>query len=81
MIAKKLVDLKYISLVNLIARKEVVKELIQNDLTPENINLALDDLKENRQKVLNDYDQLILDLGKEGASRHAAESILQTVHS
>ena len=81
MIAKKLVDLKYISLVNLIAGKEVVKELIQNDLTPENINLALDDLNKNRQKVLNDYNQLILDLGKEGASRHAAESILQTVHS
>lgn len=80
MIAKKLVDLKYISLVNLIARKEVVKELIQNDLTPDNINLALDDLTKNRQKVMDDYDQLIRDLGKEGASRHAAESILQIVH-
>src|SRR5919205_4642864 len=40
-IAKRLVKIKYISLVNLIMDKPVVKELIQNELTIENIKAEL----------------------------------------
>ena len=40
-IAKRLINIKYICLVNLIMDKEVVKELIQDELTVENIILAL----------------------------------------
>ena len=36
-IAKRIITLKFISLVNLIMDKEVVTELIQNDLTTENL--------------------------------------------
>lgn len=60
-IAKRLVKLKYICLVNLIMDKEVVKELIQDDLTPQNITKELngilfDTLK--RERIENDYIQL-----------------------
>jgi lipid-A-disaccharide synthase len=79
MIAKKLVDIKYISLVNLIADREVVKELIQDDLTVENIKLQLELLEKNRQKIQDDYKQLIIQLGSEGASDRAAESIVQLI--
>src|SRR5579871_6480153 len=49
-IARRLVKVKYISLVNLIMDKEVVKELIQDDLTVENLRRELDGL-------LNDPDR------------------------
>ena len=41
-IAKRIVDVKYISLVNLIMDREVVKELIQTEFTPENLKKELD---------------------------------------
>ena len=70
-------NIKYISLVNLIMDREVVKELIQNDLNTENLvrelNLILGD---NRQKILNDYDELRQKLGGKGASENAAEIIV-----
>ena len=40
-IAKRLIKIKYIALVNLIMDKPVVKELIQNDLTVENVKQEL----------------------------------------
>jgi lipid-A-disaccharide synthase len=43
-IAKRLVKIKYICLVNLIMDKEVVKELIQDDLTVENLAGELNEL-------------------------------------
>jgi lipid-A-disaccharide synthase len=57
MIAKQLVDLKYISLVNLIADKEIVKELIQNDLTKENILTQLDILQKKKSVIKNGYEE------------------------
>ena len=61
LIAKNLIKVKYICLVNLIMDKPVIKELIQNDLTPENIKQELDLLLTNHAKqraVLEDYDEL-----------------------
>lgn len=78
-IAKRLVKLKFICLVNLIMNKEVVKELIQNNLTPEKIT---DELKkvlfdsDKRKKMKEDYSQLKKLLSEGGnASKNAAESI------
>ncbi len=76
-IAKRLVKhIKYISLVNLIMDREVVKELIQKELTAKNLikelNLILGD---NREKILTDYAELRERLGGKGASAHAAEII------
>lgn len=75
MIAKKLVNIKYISLVNLIADKEVVKELIQEALTSENIKLKLTNIEKHRTKIIDDYEQLIIKLGSVGASERAAFAI------
>ena len=76
-IGKRLVKLKFISLVNLIMNKEVVKELIQDDLTPEKITLNLREiLSDARKKVqmMKDYDELESLLSKGGdASKNAAE--------
>ena len=81
-IAKRLVkNIKYISLVNLIMDREVVKELIQNDLNTKNL---VEELKkvlegEKRTQVLEDYKLLREKLGGKGASDHAAEVILKTI--
>lgn len=81
-IAKRLVKIDYISLVNLIAGKEVVKELIQNECTPENIQKELDLLIEDseyREKMLKEYNNLDSLLGKGGASEKVAQSLLKTI--
>ncbi|MBR4155352.1 MAG: lipid-A-disaccharide synthase [Bacteroidales bacterium] len=78
-IAKKLIKVKYISLVNLIMNKPVVKELIQNDLTPENISAELRQMlsDSNRQRaLLEDYEELRYLLGNAGASDNAASVII-----
>ncbi len=79
-IAKRLVkNIKYISLVNLIMDREVVRELIQNDLNTQNLVEELRKIidGEKRQQVLTDYELLRQKLGGEGASEHAAEVILK----
>ena len=80
-IAKRLVKLKFICLVNLIMDKEVVKELIQNELTAENITKELngilfDTLK--RERIEMDYAGLKNLLSEGGnASANAAKSIYE----
>ncbi len=78
-IAKKLVKIKYIGLVNLIMGKEVVKELIQDEFNATNtvreLRLLLED-KNKESQVKNDYKELKALLSKEGnASQRAALSI------
>lgn len=77
-IGKRLIkNIKYISLVNLIMDKEVVKELIQNELTTENLVNELNlILNVNRQKILSDYRELRHKLGDSGASENAAKIIV-----
>ena len=82
-IAKRLVKIKYICLVNLIMKKEVVKELIQNDLTVENISNELTKIltdKDNQAKLKEDYAALkrMLSLGG-NASMNAAKIIYSSV--
>jgi lipid-A-disaccharide synthase len=80
-IAKRLIRVKYISLVNLIMDKLVVKELIQDELTPENLRRELEDLLHNtsrRQQLQKDYQALKELLSQGGhASANAAASILR----
>ena len=83
-IAKRLVKVKYISLVNLIMGREVVKELIQDQLTPENIErelrIILNDAERKRQ-LHQDYLELRNLLRKGGAaSANAAKSIYTFLH-
>ena len=78
-IAKKLIKIKFIGLVNLIMNKEVVKELIQNQLTTQNLHKELTLLLEDGiklQQLKSDY-ALLWQLLKQGgnASENAAQSI------
>jgi lipid-A-disaccharide synthase len=84
-IAKRLVKIKYIGLVNLIMDKEVVKELIQDDLTVENLKKELDTLlnnKEKQEQLKRDYAALKILLSQGGhASANAAKSIYNFLSS
>lgn len=83
LIAKNLIKVKYISLVNLIMDKPVVKELIQNDLTPENIEAELKLLLTNhkvQRQLLDDYEDLRYKLGNAGASNNAATVIFDDLN-
>ncbi|GGE40040.1 lipid-A-disaccharide synthase [Psychroflexus planctonicus] len=77
-IAKRIVQLKYISLVNLIMDREVVTELIQNDFNEKRLQQELEAILEieNRNRILNDYDLLHKKLGGVGASERTADLIL-----
>jgi len=80
LIAKMVVDIKYISLVNLILNKEVVKELIQNEANVTNIQKELDLLindTDYRNDMLNGYDELIMKIGQEGCSKKIAHDLLE----
>ncbi len=78
-IAKRLVKIKYICLVNLIMDKEVVKELIQDELNVENLTRELQLLLTNtikQEQLKNDYTGLKNLLSRGGlASANAAKSI------
>lgn len=78
-IAKRIITLKYISLVNLIMDKEVVKELIQDDLSAKNIKNELAKILSGtgREKQLEAYNLLENKLGGEGASEKAASLIVE----
>lgn len=71
--------IRFISLVNLIMDREVVKELLQGDLTEANIVSELTKILKNpkiREKQLSDYEELRDKLGREGASARVAGSII-----
>ena len=71
--------IRFISLVNLIMDREVVKELLQGDLTEANIVSELNKILKNpkiREKQLVDYEELRDKLGREGASVRVAGSII-----
>jgi len=80
-IAKRLIKIKYISLVNLIMDKLVVKELIQNELTTGNLIKELNELLNNEQRrneLQTDYQALKEILSKGGhASAQAAQQIFK----
>jgi lipid-A-disaccharide synthase len=79
-IAKRLVNVKYISLINLIMDKPVVKELIQTDM---NAKAITDELKrivsdaDYRITMINDYEAAYQHLGGLGASQRLAEAIYE----
>jgi lipid-A-disaccharide synthase len=78
-IAKQLIKVKYISLVNLIMDQEIVKELIQNDLNETNLKMELNKLliSNTRNKMLSDYAELKERLGGSGASKKTAELMVR----
>ncbi|MFH4964879.1 lipid-A-disaccharide synthase [Gaetbulibacter sp. M235] len=80
-IGKRLVKLKYISLVNLIMDKEVVKELIQNDFNTKNLKKELNVILDpnERTKYFMNYYELEKALGGKGASEKTAKLIFKAI--
>jgi lipid-A-disaccharide synthase len=82
-IAKRLVKVKYISLVNLIMDAQVVKELIQHELTSQNIISELQSLADtkNEKSVMlqKNYRELEQKLGGGGASEKVATLMLESL--
>lgn len=78
-IAKRIITLKYISLVNLIMDQEVVVELIQHDCNAKRIAVEFEKIvkSEKRDRILLDYEKLIHNLGGRGASDKAASKIIE----
>jgi lipid-A-disaccharide synthase len=79
-IAKRLVKIKYISLVNLIMDKKVVTELIQDDLTPANVKKELDSILNSALRITQlqeDYRSLksLLEQGGNASARAAQEVV------
>ncbi|PJJ80462.1 lipid-A-disaccharide synthase [Mucilaginibacter auburnensis] len=78
-IGRLVVKVKFISLVNLIMNRPVVKELIQEDCNPKTIAAELDALLNNtayRRQMLADYDELDQLMGEPGASAKTAQLII-----
>lgn len=81
-IARRLIKIKFISLVNLIMDKEVVKELIQSDLNTKNLvnqlKLILNPVYS--KKLQQNYVELRQKLGGAGASEKVANAMLKTIN-
>ncbi|MFT5666797.1 MAG: lipid-A-disaccharide synthase [Vicingaceae bacterium] len=82
-IAKRIVDIKYISLVNLIMDQEVVTELIQaklnEKLLKQELGKLLSDTPE-RLKMINKFEELINALGSGGASATTAKLLIEDLN-
>jgi lipid-A-disaccharide synthase len=79
-IARMLIKIRFISLVNLIMDKLVVKELIQADYNNDSVKTELDSLlhdKVYRDAMLKNYDVLDVKMGTAGASAKTAALIIK----
>ena len=81
-IARYLIKIKFISLVNLILDEEVVTELIQADVNAKNLRSELSSIiegGERRSYILEKYAELIQNLGSKGASKFVASRLLKII--
>lgn len=81
---RHILKVKYISLVNLIAGREVVRELVADTMTVEQVHGELKNLlynKEYRKAMEQEYDRLIRILGPSGASEQAAAQMVKLLRS
>lgn len=77
---RRILKVKFISLVNLVAAKEVVRELVADAMTVSNVHAELDALLNDvdyRNRMLQEYDRMIQILGPAGASRQTALKMIE----
>ena len=79
LIAKLLIKTKYISLVNIILNRLVVKELIQNNLNSKRLKNELELMMKNSERIKNYYSQIRKKLGEKCASKKVAEIITSSI--
>jgi lipid-A-disaccharide synthase len=77
-LGKRLIKVPFISLVNLIFGKEIVRELIQDDLNTNNLKVEISKLLNpiNRKQLIENYQSLRKMLGGKNASKRVAEIVL-----
>lgn len=82
-IVKRIIKVRFISIVNLIMEKKVVQELIQHDLNTQQLKIELQQIiaGSKRQEMLNNYSLLAQKLGHQGASKKAAQSMVKHLRS
>ena len=81
---RKLLKVKYISLVNLIVNREIVRELVADTMKEENIVNELRDILPGgtkRQQMLTDYEEMNRILGPAGASERAGKTIVELLRN
>ena len=77
---RHILTVKYISLVNLIANREVVKELVADTMTVEQARAELERIlydKDYRQRMLHGYEYMAARLGDAGAPKRAAKKMVR----
>mgnify|MGYP000879496656 FL=1 len=77
---RHILTVKYISLVNLIANREVVKELVADTMTVEQVRAELERIlydKDYRQRMLDGYEYMAERLGDAGAPKRAAKKMVR----
>lgn len=81
---KRMITIDHVGLPNIVAGKEVVKELLQDDATPENISneivLMLND-ETYRQRIISDLKAIRSKLGTSGGSQKVAELAIEMLQS
>ncbi len=81
-LAKRLIKIPWIGMVNVVRQKTIVPELIQNNASPEKIALTVEGLYRNEEKMrdmISELERVRQVLGAPGASRRAAEIILKII--
>ena len=81
---RKLLKVKYISLVNLIVNQEIVRELVADTMKEENIVKELRNILPGgtkRQQMLTDYEEMNRILGPAGASERAGKTIVELLRN
>ena len=76
---KHFLKVTFVSLVNLVANKEVVRELVAADMTLENVKAELGKILadgKERKTMLDEYDRMLEILGEAGASQRTARKMV-----
>lgn len=79
-LGKRLINTDYLSIINILAGKPVIKEFIQQDATPENLSADIIDLIHNSERytnIQNQFSEIKRMLGSSGAARRAADEIAE----
>lgn len=82
--AKLVVRIKHLGIINILAKREVVKELVQHDLNPDTLAKATADLltqKDRREALQADLASVVAMLGSGGAYQRAAQAVHSAIHS
>lgn len=83
-VGKLVVRIQHLGIINILAKREVVRELVQHDLTPDTLAQATADLlmqKDRREALQADLASVVATLGSGGAYHRAAQAVHSAIHS